>query len=104
MTQTQQLRRLAAQSATAFLVAALCAFPLYIDKFSNLGVVKFTGICTVCWAFALWLGALAVVGAKPMPGRLPWQTDPGLGALGAVTASGVLSTVCLLYTSDAADE
>ena len=96
MTQTQQLRRLAAQSATAFLVAALCAFPLYIDKFSNLGVVKFTGICTVCWAFALWLGALAVVGAKPMPGRLPWQTDPGLGALGAVTASGVLSTVLSL--------
>ena len=76
MTQTQQLRRLAAQSATAFLVAALCAFPLYIDKFSNLGVVKFTGICTVCWAFALWLGALAVVGS--------------------VTASGVLSTVLSL--------
>uniref|UniRef100_UPI003A9598E7 O-antigen ligase family protein n=1 Tax=Gemmiger sp. TaxID=2049027 RepID=UPI003A9598E7 len=96
MTQTQQLRRLAAQSATAFLVAALCAFPLYIDKFSNLGVVKFTGICTVCWAFALWLGALAVVGAKPMPGRLPWKTDPGLWALGAVTASGVLSTVLSL--------
>ena len=96
MTQTQQLRRLAAQSATAFLVAALCAFPLYIDKFSNLGVVKFTGICTVSWAFALWLGALAVVGAKPMPGRLPWKTDPGLGALGAVTASGVLSTVLSL--------
>ena len=96
MTQTQQLRRLAAQSATAFLVAALCAFPLYIDKFSNLGVVKFTGICTVCWAFALWLGALAVVGAKPLPGRLPWKTDPGLCALGAVTASGVLSTVLSL--------
>lgn len=96
MTQTQQLRRLAAQSATAFLVAALCAFPLYIDKFSNLGVVKFTGICTVSWAFALWLGALAVVGAKPMPGRLPWKTDPGLGALGAVTASGVLSTMLSL--------
>lgn len=96
MTQTQQLRRLAAQSATAFLVAALCAFPLYIDKFSNLGVVKFTGICTVSWAFALWLGALAVVGAKPMPGRLPWKTDPTLWALGAVTASGVLSTVLSL--------
>ena len=96
MTQTQQLRRLAAQSATAFLVAALCTFPLYIDKFSNLGVVKFTGICTVCWVFALWLGALAVVGAKPMPGRLPWTTDPGLWALGAVTASGVLSTMLSL--------
>ena len=53
MTQSQQLRKLAAQSATAFLVAALCAFPLYIDKFSNLGVVKFTAVCTLCWAFAL---------------------------------------------------
>lgn len=82
MTQTQQLRRLAAQSATAFLVAALCAFPLYIDKFSNLGVVKFTGICTVSWAFALWLGALAVVGAKPMPGRLPWKPTPASGHWG----------------------
>ena len=58
MTQSQQLRKLTAQSATAFLVAALCAFPLYIDKFSNLGVVKFTAVCTLCWAFALWLGAL----------------------------------------------
>ena len=46
MTQSQQLRKLAARSATAFLLAALCVFPLYIDKFSNLGVVKFTGICT----------------------------------------------------------
>ena len=41
MTQSQQLRKLAARSATAFLLAALCVFPLYIDKFSNLGVVKF---------------------------------------------------------------
>ena len=71
MTQSQQLRKLAARSATAFLLAALCVFPLYIDKFSNLGVVKFTGICTLSWAFALWLGALACVGARPDPGRLP---------------------------------
>ena len=35
MTQSQQLRKLAARSATAFLLAALCVFPLYIDKFSN---------------------------------------------------------------------
>ena len=96
MTQSQQLRKLAARSATAFLLAALCAFPLYIDKFSNLGVVKFTGICTLSWAFALWLGALACVGARPDPGRLPWKTDPALWALGAVTASGVVSTVLSL--------
>ena len=93
MTQSQQLRKLAARSATAFLLAALCVFPLYIDKFSNLGVVKFTGICTLSWAFALWLGALACVGARPDPGRLPWKADPALWALGAVTASGVVSTV-----------
>ena len=96
MTQSQQLRKLAARSATAFLLAALCVFPLYIDKFSNLGVVKFTGICTLSWAFALWLGALACVGARPEPGRLPWKTDPALWALGAVTASGVVSTVLSL--------
>lgn len=96
MTQSQQLRKLAARSATAFLLAALCVFQLYIDKFSNLGVVKFTGICTLSWAFALWLGALACVGARPDPGRLPWKADPALWALGAVTASGVVSTVLSL--------
>lgn len=96
MTQSQQLRKLAARSATAFLLAAICVFPLYIDKFSNLGVVKFTGICTLSWAFALWLGALVCVGARPDPGRLPWKADPALWALGAVTASGVVSTVLSL--------
>ena len=53
MTQSQQLRKLAARSATAFLLAALCLIPLNIDKFSNLGVVIFTGICSLSWAFAL---------------------------------------------------
>ena len=110
MTQSQQLRKLAARSATAFLLAALCVFPLYIDKFSNLGVVKFTGICTLSWAFALWLGALACVGARPDPGRLPWKADPALWALGAVTVSGVVSTVvsgcprvCAAENSERAD-
>lgn len=96
MNQTQQLRRLAERSAAVLLVAALCVFPLYIDKFSNLGVVKFTGICTLCWAFALWLGALAAVGARPLPGRLPWRSDHALWALGAVAVSGVVSTVLSL--------
>lgn len=96
MTQTQYLRRLAARSATAFLLATICVFPLYIDKFSNLGVVKFTGVCTLSWAFTLWLGMLALIGAKPCPDRLPWKTDHGLWALGAVTASGVVSTVLSL--------
>ena len=96
MNQTQQLRRLAERSAAVLLVAALCVFPLYIDKFSNLGVVKFTGICTLCWAFALWVGALAAVGARPLPGRLPWRSDHALWALGAVVVSGVVSTALSL--------
>ena len=96
MTQSQQLRKLAARSATAFLLAALCVFPLYIDKFSNLGVVKFTGICTLSWAFALWLGALACVGARPDPGsqRRAWcppcspsRRGPRSGGLAATTAA-----------------
>lgn len=96
MNQTQQLRRLAERSAAVLLVATLCVFPLYIDKFSNLGVVKFTAICTLCWAFALWLGALAAVGARPLPGRLPWRSDHALWALGAVVVSGVVSTALSL--------
>ncbi len=94
--QAQQLRRMAEQSAVAFLLAVLCVYPLYIDKFSNLGVVKFTGVATLSWAFCLWLGALAAIGARPRAGRLPWRTDHGLWALGAVVATGVVSTVTSL--------
>ena len=96
MQQTQQLRQMAQRSAAAFLLAVLCVYPLYIDKFSNLGVVKFTGAATLCWAFCLWLGALAAVGARPHAGRLPWRSDPALWALGAVVGTGVLSTVTSL--------
>ena len=94
--QAQQLRRMAERSAVAFLLAVLCVYPLYIDKFSNLGVVKFTGVATLSWAFCLWLGALATIGARPRAGRLPWRTDHGLWALGAVVATGVVSTVTSL--------
>ena len=96
MQQTQQLRQMAQRSAAAFLLAVLCVYPLYIDKFSNLGVIKFTGAATLCWAFCLWLGALAAVGARPHAGRLPWCSDPALWALGAVVGTGVLSTVTSL--------
>ena len=94
--QAQQLRRMAERSAVACLLAVLCVYPLYIDKFSNLGVVKFTGVATLSWAFCLWLGALAAIGARPRAGRLPWRTDHGLWALGAVVATGVVSTVTSL--------
>ena len=94
--QAQQMRRMAERSAVAFLLAVLCVYPLYIDKFSNLGVVKFTGVATLSWAFCLWLGALAAIGARPRAGRLPWRTDHGLWALGAVVATSVVSTVTSL--------
>ena len=94
--QAQQLRRMAERSAVAFLLAVLCVYPLYIDKFSNLGIVKFTGVATLSWAFCLWLGALAAIGARPRAGRLPWRTDHGLWALGAVVATGVVPTVTSL--------
>ena len=97
--QAQQLRRMAERSAVAFLLAVLCVYPLYIDKFSNLGVVKFTGVATLSWEFCLWLGALAAIGARPRAGRLPWRTDHGLWALGAVVATSVVSTVTSLSSA-----
>lgn len=95
MQQTQQLRQIAARSATAFLLAVLCVYPLYIDKFSNLGVVKFTGVCTLFWAFCLWLGALALVGAAPRSGRFSAQ-DPTLWSLGAFVLATLVSTAASL--------
>ena len=96
MTQSQQLRKLAARSATAFLLAALCVFPLYIDKFSNLGVVKFTGICTLSWAFALWLGALACVDEGRIRAACRGKPTPHFGRWARSRASGVVSTVLSL--------
>lgn len=95
MQQTQQLRHLAVRSATAFLLAVLCVYPLYIDKFSNLGVVKFTGVCTLSWAFCLWIGALALVGATPRSGRFSAQ-DPTLWSLGAFVLVTLVSTAASL--------
>ena len=51
--QQQAINRLAGTSATAFLCAVLCVYPLYIDKFSNLGVTKFTGCFTLFLLFLL---------------------------------------------------
>lgn len=95
MQQMIRLRQFAARSATAFLLAVLCVYPLYIDKFSNLGVVKFTGVCTLSWAFCLWIGALALVGAAPHSGRFSGK-DTTLWALGAVVLTGLISTVASL--------
>ena len=66
--QQQAINRLAGTSATAFLCAVLCVYPLYIDKFSNLGVTKFTGCFTLFLLFLLWLVACTAIGARaPRP-------------------------------------
>lgn len=61
--QQQAINRLAGTSATAFLCAVLCVYPLYIDKFSNLGVTKFIGCFTLFLLFLLWLVACTAIGA-----------------------------------------
>ena len=64
--QQQAINRLAGTSATAFLCAVLCVYPLYIDKFSNLGVTKFTGCFTLFLLFLLWLVACTAIGARAL--------------------------------------
>ena len=80
--QAQQLRRMAERSAVAFLLAVLCVYPLYIDKFSNLGVVKFTGVATLSWAFCLWLGALTAIGHAPVRVACPGAPTMAFGRWG----------------------
>ena len=62
--QQQAINRLAGTSATAFLCAVLCVYPLYIDKFSNLGVTKFIACFTLFLLFLLWLVACTAIGAR----------------------------------------
>lgn len=90
--QQNDFNTLASRSATVFAAAVLCVYPLYIDRFSNLGVTKYTGVATLLLAFGLWLGALALVGAKPQPGRLLGQYKT-LWALGAFVAASAVATV-----------
>ena len=93
MPQTK-LDRFTASAATAFLAAVLCVFPLYIDRFSNLGLTKFTGVALLFLLFGALLGANAAVGAKGPAQR--WQgawKDGTATALVLVAATTVLSTV-----------
>ena len=74
--QQQAINRLAGTSATAFLCAVLCVYPLYIDKFSNLGVTKFTGCFTLfllfllCWWPVRPLGPMRPARATPTPDEM----------------------------------
>ena len=89
--QQQALARFTASVATAFLVAVCCAFPLYIDRFSNLGLVKFSGVFVLLLGFSLMLGACAAIGARPAPGRLSSRSG-GLLSLAAFVVASTVST------------
>lgn len=93
--QQQDLARLLASAATAMLVAVLCVFPLYIDKFSNLGLTKFSGGFTLILVFAAVLGACLLIGGKVPAGRFA-KKDPGVLWLGAFVLTGLVSTVASL--------
>lgn len=91
--QQQAIDRLAGTSASAFLCAVLCVYPLYIDKFSNLGVVKFTGCFALFLLFLLWLGACTAIGARPPRQRnANAAKDITLWAALAFAGSTLLST------------
>ncbi|MGN0976083.1 MAG: O-antigen ligase family protein [Gemmiger sp.] len=90
----QPLDRLAAGAAAVLAVAALAVYPLYIDKFSNLGVVKFAGVFVLFLLCAAGVGACAAVGARSAPCRYAGaRRDPTLWALAAFAAGSTLSTV-----------
>lgn len=93
--QQQDLARLLASAATAMLVAVLCVFPLYIDKFSNLGLTKYSGGFTLILVFAAVLGACLLIGGKVPAGRFA-KKDPGVLWLGAFVLTGLVSTVASL--------
>ena len=95
--QEQPLDRLAKGAATAFSVATLAVYPLYIDKFSNLGLTKFSGVFTLSVIFIVLIGACALVGAKGVPGRfIKGKKDYLTWTLAAFVITSALSTVISL--------
>ena len=93
--QQQALAGLTASAATAMLVAVLCVFPLYIDKFSNLGLTKFSGGFTLILVFAFVLGSCLAIGGRVPAGRFA-KRDTGMLWLGAFVVTGLLATVLSL--------
>lgn len=89
--QQQDLAQLTASTATALLTAVLCVFPLYIDRFSNLGLTKFSGGFTLILLFAAALGSCLLIGGKVPAGRFAGK-DKGLFWLGAFALTGLVAT------------
>lgn len=92
--QQQSLDRLTQSSAAAFLCAVLCVYPLYMDRFSNLGLVKFTGCFALFVLFLVWLAACVAVGARAPRGRFAAaRRDPTLWGVAAFAAATLVSTL-----------
>lgn len=71
----------------------LCVYPLYIDKFSNLGVTKFTGCFTLFLLFLLWLVACTAIGARaPRPRNANAGRDVTLWGVLAFAGTSLIST------------
>ena len=88
----QPLDRLTAGCALSLCAAALCVYPLYLDNFSNLGLVKFTGVCTLFVLWCLLLLACALIGGSAAPGRLTGaRRDPTLWGLGLFAGATLLA-------------
>ena len=95
MMRDQPLDRLTAGCAVSLCAAALCAFPLYVDNFSNLGVTKFTGVCVLFVLWSLAMLCCALIGGRAVPGRLSAaRRDATLWGLGLFAGATLLAT-CL---------
>lgn len=89
--------KLAADIAAAFSAAVLCAFPLYIHRFNDLGITKFLTGMLLCLVFTAALAGCFVCGARPLPGRFAAaRRDPTVPALAVFAAVNVVSTALSL--------
>ncbi|HJD20267.1 MAG TPA: O-antigen ligase family protein [Candidatus Gemmiger faecigallinarum] len=90
----QPIDRLTAGCAMSLCAATLCVYPLYVDKFSNLGVTKFTGVFMLFVLWCLAMGACALIGGRAAPGRLAAaRRDPTLWGLAGFAGATLLATV-----------
>ena len=91
------LERLTAGSALALCTATICVYPLYVDKFSNLGVTKFTAVFMLFVLWCILLGSCALIGGKARAGRLDAaHRDPTCWGLAAFAGTSLLATVVSL--------
>lgn len=89
--------QLAADITAAFSAAVLCAFPLYIHRFNDLGATKFLTGLLLCLVFAAAPAGCFLFGARIRPGRFAdLRRDPTAPALAAFVLATALSTALSL--------